>query len=408
MIVPSSAIRGGSPRRLFLHAGKWVLEIVRQVNLGQDLIRPATERLTGQRAIVAYFKNNPEKAQLGKATQRLMQSALEGETLSYTAEGVDWIANSIPPPPDRRGSYEPAAQPPSLETVVSDLEARVVVLTAVQEGLLTRLARLEAKIAQGVVLAESRARPEERGDRGPERRAPDSDDERTVGEKSADPDSSDAEFDSALKKGPAGSPQRGRAASSASSEDEAALSEREAGASRRPEPEPKPVVESGPAPILLTLPPVPELTKCVALLIGGDVTAKEGDPPLAINRTTRECYVAGLLDDSDQTVGMILMDLRAAVFLGGTLMMLPRTEIEQQLKALSPGEDSIAASAEICNALSGAINGFQDQHVRVGGLQKFEFKAWSWVTEPYERRDLEDSFGGRTVVISRAPQVQIG
>jgi hypothetical protein len=159
---------------------------------------------------------------------------------------------------------------------------------------------------------------------------------------------------------------------------------------------------------LLTLPPVQELGRCVALLVGGDVTAKQGDPPLAINRTTRDCYAASILDDSDETVGMIAMDLKATVFLGGTLMMLPRTEIEQQLKSLTPGEDSIAASAEICNALSGAINGFQDQHVRVGALQKFEFKSWSWVTKPDDRRDLEDSFGGRTVVFSRPPPVQIG
>jgi hypothetical protein len=166
--------------------------------------------------------------------------------------------------------------------------------------------------------------------------------------------------------------------------------------------------DPAPAPALLTLPPIPELTKCVALLIGGDVTAKEADAPLALNRTTRDCYVAGVLDDSDRVVGMILMDLKATVFLGGTLMMLPRGEIEQQLKALTPGEDSIAASAEICNALSGALNGSQEQHVRIGSLQKFEFKAWSWVSEPYERRDLEDSFGGRTVVMSRASQVPIG
>jgi hypothetical protein len=142
-------------------------------------------------------------------------------------------------------------------------------------------------------------------------------------------------------------------------------------------------------------------------LIGGDVSAKEGEPPFGVNRTTKDCYAASILDDNDQTVGAIVMDLKAAVFLGGTLMMLPRAEIEQQLKSLSPGEDSIAASAEICNALSGAINGFQDQHVRAGRLEKFEFKTWSWVTTAADRRDLEDSFGGRTVLFSRPPPVQI-
>jgi hypothetical protein len=159
--------------------------------------------------------------------------------------------------------------------------------------------------------------------------------------------------------------------------------------------------------VQLELPPVSELAKCVVLLIGGDVSVKEGDPPFSVNRTTKDCYAASVLDDNDQTVGVIVMDLKAAVFLGGTLMMLPRSEIEQQLKSLSPGEDSIAASAEICNALSGSINGSQDQHVRAGRLEKFEFKTWSWVTTAADRRDLEDSFGGRTVLFSRPPPVQI-
>jgi hypothetical protein len=365
------------------------------MNVGQDLIRPTTERLTGQRAITSYFKSNPDKAPLGKATQRLMQSALEGETLSYTCEGGDWIANSIPPPADRLGSYRPPGAPRSLETLVSDLEARVVVLTAVQEGLLIRLARLEAKISQGIVLAEDRGRSELRSDVGADTDELASDDRAAV----QDADAAEADFEGG-KQGRAGAvPQRGRATSTGESGEGSEGDGDEPGAGAEAQEEAPGPVE--PTRVLLTLPPVPELTKCVALLIGGDVTAREGDPPLPVNRTTRECYAASIIDDNDQTVGLILMDLKATVFLGGTLMMLPRTEIEQQLRSLSPGEDSIAASSEICNALSGAINGFQDQHVRVGGLQKFEFKSWSWVAEPYERRDVEDSFGGRTVVLSR-------
>jgi hypothetical protein len=119
LIVPSSVLSGGSPRRLFLHAGKWILEVVRHVNLGQDLIRPTTQRLTGQRAIASYFKNNPDKAQLAKATQRLMQSGHEGEAFSYTVEGVDWVANSTPPPRgDRLDSYPAPAEPKTIETRV--------------------------------------------------------------------------------------------------------------------------------------------------------------------------------------------------------------------------------------------------------------------------------------------------
>jgi hypothetical protein len=398
MDVSSSALGGGSPRRLFLHGGKWVLEVVRHVNLGQDLIRPTTQRLSGQRAITSYFKSNPDKAPLGKATLRLMATEIIGETRSYTAEGADWVANSMPPPRgDRSDSDRAPPEPATLETLVGELEARVVVLTAVQEGLLTRLARLEAKLASGTFVA-GRAGSEERAELRPAFSEALGEPDSTQGPLSADaepPSFEGAPEDDESEEAPA---------SASESWDQADAAE--------PPPEPvappaPPAPPATPTRVQLELPPVSELAKCVVLLIGGDVSAKEGDPPFSVNRTTKDCYAASILDDNDQTVGAIVMDLKAAVFLGGTLMMLPRSEIEQQLKSLSPGEDSIAASAEICNALSGAINGSQDQHVRAGRLEKFEFKTWSWVTTAADRRDLEDSFGGRTVVFSRAPPVQI-
>jgi hypothetical protein len=403
MDVSSSALGGGSPRRLFLHGGKWVLEVVRYVNLGQGLIRPTTQRLTGQRAIASYFKSNPDKAALGKATLRLMSSEAVGETRSYGAEGADWVANSMPPPRgDRPDSDRPPPDAPTLETVVGELEAKVVVLTAVQEGLLARLARLEAKLARGTFVAAAEAAAaagiEERSELHPAPSEALSEPEFVRGPPSAD--AAPPSFESSAESEP---------------DEEAPASESEEwdepeAANAAPEPVAPPAPPAPPAQptrLQLELPPVSELAKCVVLLIGGDVSVKDGEPPLGVNRTTKDCYAASILDDNDQTVGAVVMDLKAAVFLGGTLMMLPRSEIEQQLRSLSPGEDSIAASAEICNALSGAINGFQDQHVRAGRLEKFEFKTWSWVTAAADRRDLEDSFGGRTVVFSRAPPAQI-
>ena len=390
----SSSLSGGLPRRLYHHAGKWVLEVVRHVNVGQDLIRPTMQRLTGHRAIASYFKNNPDKAALGKATHRLLQTEFGGETRSFNLEGSEWIANSTPPP--RGGvldSLVPGAELPTLEMDVSDLKAQVVVLTAVQEGLLTRLARLEARIAKGWVDggASSTSNEAVRPAKAHPKPAP------------PPPRESAPEFEEESPPEP--------------SDEEAELAAPESfddnpGSEPLSAPEPAPPAAPPPeAPaqtrLLLALPSVNELAKCVVLLIGGDVSAREATVELPVNRTTRDCYAAALLDDSEQTVGVILMDLKAAVYLGGTLMMLPKSELESQLRALTPGEDSIAASAEICNALAGAINGAQDQHVRVGALGKFDFKSWSWVAQPADRRDLEDSFGGRTAVLSRPLPEQI-
>jgi hypothetical protein len=398
---------------LLHQAGKWVMEVVRHVNVGDSLIRPTTQRLTGQRAIFSYFKSNPDKALLGKATQRLLQSEVSAESRSYNAEGGDWIANSNPPPRhDPLDSYRAPPDPPTIETEVGELKAQVVMLKAVQEGLLARLARLEAKLADGSFVAGAAARPPARMEEipGADRALDDPGDlERGRiraaaahgGSDEQDPEETDGTPPDSVEPG------RQRARGLSNSPIGAPPSaEPPIGEAAEPSAEPAPEPPAAPQRLLLSLPPVPDLAKCISLLVGGDMSAKEADP-LAINRTSRDCYASTILDDNDQTVGLILMDLRATVYLGGTLMMLPKSELEQQLKAVTPGEDSIAASAEICNALSGAINGAQDQHVRVGRLEKFEFKSASWVTEPADRRDLEDSFGGRTVVFSRPLPVQI-
>lgn len=399
----SSGLSGGSPRRLFLHAGKWVLEVVRHVSLGKDLIRPTTQRLVGQRAIASYFKSNPDKATLGKATLRLIQVEALDEWRSYTAEGSDWVANSTPPRGNDSGSYGPPSRP-VLEALVTELEARVVVLSAMQEGLLARLARVEAKLARGTFSEDVRG-----GGARAELRPGSSEalDEAAPMDAAGYEHGADAPY-SLGAEGDFEAAAAGERADESSAADESWDRGGEAPPSEpvfeRPPPPPPP---PPPARVQLALPPVSELAKCVMLLVGGDVSVKTAEVPSSVNRTTRDCYAASILDDSDQTVGMILMDLRAAAFLGGTLMMLPRAEIEQQLLAFSPGEDSIAAAAEICNALAGAINGSQDQHVRIGRLEKFEFKTWSWVTNAAERRDMEDNFGGRTVLFSRSPPLQI-
>jgi hypothetical protein len=351
-----------------------------------------------------------------------MQTEVADETRSYTAEGVDWIANSTPPPRgDRLDSYRPPAEPLALETRVGDLDARVAVLTAVQEGLLLRLARLEAKLAAGDLIPRrpGLGRAELRPGSSDELVDSDSFDEAPSSEDAEAQESFDSSPDSASDaKRPGGRGRQGRAARGALADEqdeqreEAEEAEEDADAEQGAEAESEeaaaPEEPASPPRSLLTLPPIHELAKCVSLLIGGDVSAKEGVPPLGVNRTTTNCYAAPILDDNDQCVGMILMDLKATVYLGGTLMMLPRSELDQQLRSFTPGEDSIAASAEICNALSGAINGFQNQHVRVGGLEKFELEGWRWATKPADRRDLEDSFGGRTALFTRPPPVQIG
>lgn len=384
-------LSGGSPRRLYWEGDKWVLEVVRHVNIGHDLIRPTTERIEGRRRIISYFDVNHDKASLGRSAARLIGTEASGPPRSYSAVGGEWVLESLPPGPRRS---MPARSVASLELELAELEARVVALTAVQEGLLARLARLEARLAEGAVVLPASSRVDG-GRFGDEAHATDQDD-RAAG--AAFDSDGEAAGDSAAGHDSAGHAGVFEQHEGAPPEVDtpAELEAREGAPDGSAEPE---------APVApreqLALPPIGDLARCLALLIGGDVSADEAEP-LALNRLTKDCYATPLLSDTDEVLGLIVMDLRATVFLGGTLMMLPRTELEQQLKQFSPGEDSVAASAEVCNALSGVINDTQNIHVRTGPLQKFEIKAWEWVAEAADRRDLQDSFGGRTAVLARA------
>jgi hypothetical protein len=364
-------------------AGKWVLEVVRHVNVGHDVIRPTTHQLSGRRAISAYFEGNAHEALLGKATQKLMQTEPGLEPRSYSAAGAEWRVNSLPPPAGAGlESYRPAAPDRALGTQVDALRTRIVLLAAVQAGFSARLERLEGKV-EGSAPAGARVR--------------------------------DASAVAQLLRGPASA---GDSAELPPPVPAAPAAVRQPAPSKGTSPAPAaPLVqESPPAAAAVAETPEPEwidlqlpdasaLGQCIVMLVGADASAKEA-APLAVNRLSKNCYAAAILDDLDRTVGLILMDVKATVYLGGTLMMLPKPELDQQVKAANPGEDSIAASAEICNALSGEINGAQDQHVRIGAFEKFDVKQWSWLTAPAARRDLEDGFGGRTIVFSRPRPMQ--
>ena len=370
-MVSFRSLNGGSPRRLWLDRGKWMLEVVRHVNIGHDLVRPTTECLTGNRMISSYFKSNPDQEALGRGALKLMQMAPTDGPRSYSAVGTEWVSSSLPPgaPDTDDGPY--------LQTQLDALNMRVTALVALQEGLLVRLARLESRLAEGGFsdngARRTGVRPAPAREAAAESEPPAAPSEPAPSMAKASVDSTESE----VEDDPAPAP---------------------AVAAMRTTPEP--VDQRARPKAELELPPVAELSKCIALLVGSGANV-EAAAPLAFGPELQHCYAALLEDESGEALGLILMDLRATVFLGGSLMMQPREQLEQQFAAATPEQDSIAASAEICNALSGAINAAQDRyHVRTCALERFELSQHPWVAGAATRRDLGDSFGGRVAVLS--------
>lgn len=375
MLVVSRSLSGGSPRRLWQERGQWMLEVVRHVNIGNDLVRPTTECLSGNRLISSYFKSNPDHEPLGRMALKLMQSQ-GGDGRSYSAVGSEWVSSSLPPGrlAAEAGGHDPAAD---AEAQLATLRQRVKVLVRVQETLLRRLARLELRALDlnvldnpGLPAAPAAAGGNQVAEAGARLTGA----EAAAAAVAAELAPSIAHVPAAMPAEPGSPPRRSQAP--------IALDARA-----------RPLAA-------LELPAVAELCKCIALLVGSGLTVEEAEPLSA--SALESAFAAGIETDSGEQVGLIVMDLRATVFLGGSLMMQPPEQLEQQFASASPEPDSIAASAEICNALSAAVNAGQSRyHVRATALAQLEPARYDWLPEVSTRRDLEDSLGGRTTLLAR-------
>lgn len=347
-----------------------MLEVVRHVNIGNDLVRPTTECLSGNRLITSYFKSNPDHEPLGRMALKLMQSP-GGDGRSYSAVGTEWVSGSLfPGRSDADGGGRERAQ--QVEAQLTALRQRVKTLVRLQEQLLLRLARLEL-----------RAREADAGGPAP-----------------APADGAEAAY--------AVTPSAGAEAAVRAVAVEVAPNIRHAPLPDPAAPGPSPRLSQSPIALdararplaALELPVVGELCKCISLLVGSGLMVDEGEP--LPGSALESAFAASIETDSGEQVGLIVMDLRATVFLGGSLMMQPAEQLEQQFASASPEPDSIAASAEICNALSSAINAAQSRyHVRATALVALEPARYDWLVDVVSRRDLKDSFGGHTALLAR-------
>ncbi|MEY4550032.1 MAG: hypothetical protein RL685_6227 [Pseudomonadota bacterium] len=360
-----------------------MLEVVRHVNIGHDLVRPTTECLSGSRLITSYFKSNPDHEPLGRRALELIKRQA-GDGLSYSVVGTEWVSASIPP--GRLESYGGALDSaPDVEGQIANLRQRVKTMIRHQERLLHRLARLETRTRAGGDLDHPEALgehiPAELGEHGAAAEVSPV----AAGEAAA------AEAAEARWAEPERAADQVAPASAASAAPR--LSQAAPGAHIALDARARPLTA-------LELPPVAELCKCIALLVGNGSTLEEGEPLLAAE--LGQSFAVGIETEAGEQVGLVVMDLRATVFLGGSLMMQPIEQLEQQFRSATPEPDSIAASAEICNALCAAVNAAQSRyHVRATPLAPLELARHDWLVDVVTRRDLRDSFGGRTALLAR-------
>jgi hypothetical protein len=152
----------------------------------------------------------------------------------------------------------------------------------------------------------------------------------------------------------------------------------------------------------IDLPTADDMIRCLEQLIGSDVTATEIPVPPRLPEVRDTYFVASMMDDNDMEVGAVFMDLKATVYLGGNLLMVPENELSSQVRSKRPSEDSIAASSEVCNALSGCINNVTgNPHIRTTFLLAQTEETAQWLKSARSIVVLQDSLGGKLLVAAR-------
>lgn len=342
-------LSGGIPKRLLAKDGKWSLEIVRQVAVERNVYRPHTQRLDGADVILGYLRRTAQFSALAHGAAELLGDPVL-ESRSYEVVNGEWVMSVLAPSyiDELKRQHRAAAQR-SQHVQLLEVRAECVRLRHANAKLSGRMDDLEGQLKQLAALVEELKAREPVVIHAP-LAAP-------VPEKQLEPVAAQVQEEPA-------------------------------------DPEAAELPK-------LRLPRAQEFIRCIEQLIGSDVTARESASPLDVTGGGK-FYVSQLIDDSDRLVGGIIMDLQATVFLGGTLLMVPEAELNSQVRSRAPSEDSVAASSEVCNALSGSLNNVPDNaHVRTKYLEVLNLAELPWLKKPRVQMTLEDSFGGQVLVVCR-------
>ncbi|MCP4448519.1 MAG: hypothetical protein GY811_24730 [Myxococcales bacterium] len=373
---------GTTLKRLTQHDGEWVLEVERLVPLGRHLHQPHEQKIEGANLISRHMRAVPELGEMAESTEALMaeQSPAEAyelwegrwldvemvRTLSLVdAKKSESIrsGNSVAGASRKAVAKLERSQDKLIERL-DRLEqgggsAQLEKMTALVEALMSKVGSLEAKLGMDpeeleALTAVAKAAAEESGDES----EVSVDGEYSESEEATSEDGGGAETDE---------------------EQEAAGEEKEKEPAR-PEKRMRP-----PSPIAMR--------QSLEMLVGEEIGLKERKTHTDFSEDV--FFRVLILDDKNVLVGTMIADLEATVRLACKLLMLPESEITEQLGTGTASEDSTETMSEIFNTMSATINNVKSNpHVRTTPLEELDPEEFEWVKDTKRRVDLDVDGGG--------------
>jgi hypothetical protein len=384
-------VDGGRPKRLVYHKGRWALDVVRLIAVGNSVFQPHVQRLEGSDAILGYLGKSESGRNLLQSAYELFRAPSSEDKRSFDNVEGQWIPSAIAPSYVKdlaRQKRKTSRSHAAIEIV--ELRAELMLMRASYERLKQRVRELEHTLTSGVrPVAQEAPAPT------PARSAP-----------AVAPPSSVAPYAPAV---PSSVPLRSASQPAPQGHQSLPFDATQqlflGGV-------PTPALDGVPAASLpppsersakarLRLPSIGALANCLKQALGDDVSLKESKSHLDLE-SGDPIYFSKLVDDTNQEVGMLLADHAATIHMSAALLMLPQAEINSQLSKPALSEDTAATMSEVFNMLCNTINKVHGNvHVRTTYLDNFEPGKVDWVSPSNRALWVDDSFGGKLAVLAR-------
>ncbi len=348
------------------------MELTRLVAVDSHVFQPKKQRLEGSDAILSHLKRADSPA-LAQGAAQLMRSVRADDERTFDAVDGEWVPSH----------GERVREGHDLALMLADLRAEFVMLRASHQRLKDRVVALEAQIADGVQV--------------PPKKAPAVASPVSVARVSFAPASKRGEPASAVPM-PATFPEGPSNPTLATGQEPAParsippVGEVHAAISKRPAPTKK--VELGSDTDLLA---------ALKDLFSGDPGyAKTNEPVPDSALELAALYASLLVDDDGNELGAVLADIRATANLGGRLVGLPATVIDEQAKTGVLSEPVTAAMSEVCNTLSAALSRVPGNvQLRSTPLESFSADRLRWVGSARSVIALEKKRAGTFWLVTR-------
>jgi hypothetical protein len=367
-------VTSSTPSRLLRQRGRWALEVTRLVPLDDKILEPRSQRLEGSDAILRHLRYSTDQSSLERGAAQLMRALRGDDDRAFVVMDGEWV-------PSGNVGGRPTSEA-ELKAHLSEVRAEVLLLRAAHQRLRDRVSRLEARLEHLDV------RP-----------------------RSVPPSNSSLRAELAL--GPAVEPAGPAPALFTELETEPAADQTRQSAGvvveRAPPSNPFRAAAAALAPAdappanAMALPPVSRVISAIAELFGGDPGLAKTDAPLPDSTLELAALYAGrFVDDDGNDLGALLGELRLVAHIGGKLMGLPTTVIDEQARTGLLNEQVLAAMSEVVNTLSATINELpKNPHVRATPVEPFPPDRLYWIANARHSVVLAKSRVGTLWLLAR-------